>query len=127
MSIVDLVIQECQNKWYQKIWILGVSATMSDGLYEYPLRDHGFDVCLLSGEDQQALNDLIYNDIIKSLPTQFTRDRMLIYVQKLQEMWCDSFVAGCTEIPLVLDDACPLPYIDTTRLLAQKAFEFTII
>jgi len=59
---------------------------MSDGLYEYPLRDHGFDVCLLSGEDQQALNDLIYNDIIKSLPTQFTRDRMLIYVQKLQEM-----------------------------------------
>src|SRR5215831_11862763 len=37
-----------------------------------------------------------------------------------------SAIAGCTEIPVVItnEDDSPLPFVDTTRLLAKKAFEF---
>ena len=35
---------------------------------------------------------------------------------------CDAVVLGCTEIPLIIDDAnSPLPTLDSTRLLARAA------
>jgi aspartate racemase len=38
---------------------------------------------------------------------------------------CDSVILGCTEIPLLVrsDDYCPLPTLDSTRLLARAAVE----
>jgi aspartate racemase len=35
---------------------------------------------------------------------------------------CDAVVLGCTEIPLIMNDAnSPLPTLDSTRLLARAA------
>jgi aspartate racemase len=35
---------------------------------------------------------------------------------------CDAVVLGCTEIPLLMNDAnSPLPTLDSTRLLARAA------
>jgi aspartate racemase len=38
------------------------------------------------------------------------------------EIGCDAVVLGCTEIPLIMNDAnSPLPTLDSTRLLARAA------
>jgi aspartate racemase len=35
---------------------------------------------------------------------------------------CDAVILGCTEIPLLMNDAnSPLPTLDSTRLLARAA------
>ena len=35
---------------------------------------------------------------------------------------CDAVILGCTEIPLIMNDAnSPLPTLDSTRLLAMAA------
>jgi aspartate racemase len=35
---------------------------------------------------------------------------------------CDAAVLGCTEIPLLVDpEDCPLPVLDSTRILARAA------
>ena len=40
----------------------------------------------------------------------------------LRRRWCDAVVLGCTEIPLIINDAnSPLPTLDSTRLLAAAA------
>jgi aspartate racemase len=40
----------------------------------------------------------------------------------LKEQGCDAVVLGCTEIPLIMNDAnSPLPTLDSTRLLARAA------
>jgi aspartate racemase len=40
---------------------------------------------------------------------------------------CDAVVLGCTEIPLLMNDAnSPLPTLDSTRLLAQAALRRAI-
>jgi aspartate racemase len=42
----------------------------------------------------------------------------------LQQAGCDAVVLGCTEIPLIIDDAnSPLPTLDSTRLLARAALQ----
>ena len=40
----------------------------------------------------------------------------------MKDEGCDAVVLGCTEIPLIMDDAnSPLPTLDSTRLLARAA------
>jgi aspartate racemase len=43
-------------------------------------------------------------------------------IENLKQRGCDAVVLGCTEIPLiVVPDDCPLPTLDSTRLLARAA------
>lgn len=124
MSIVDVTVNEAVKRGFQKTGILGVGITMSDGLYEQPLRDKGIEPTTLSSERQKELNDLIFAEIIQGKPNTQTAEKMRTFIQELKDMGCDSFIAGCTEIPVVItsEEESPLPFIDTTRLLAQKAF-----
>lgn len=128
MSIVDISIAECQKRKFRKVGILGVGVTMSDGLYANPLSKVGIEPIVLSSQKQKEVNDLIYNEIIKGKPNKETGDKMRVFIQELKDLGCDSFIAGCTEIPVVItnEDESPLPFVDTTRLLAKKAFEEAI-
>ena len=41
---------------------------------------------------------------------------------RMKDAGCDAVVLGCTEIPLIMNDAnSPLPTLDSTRLLARAA------
>lgn len=124
LSILDVAVEECIRLKYRKVGILGVGITMSGGLYEKPLHAAGISSVVPSKEDQDDLNDLIYHDIIQGNPTPMTKAKMLSHIQKLAAAGCDAFIAGCTEIPLLLsaDFPTPIPCIDTTRLLAKRAF-----
>jgi aspartate/glutamate racemase len=43
-------------------------------------------------------------------------------IGRMKEEGCDAVVLGCTEIPLLMNDAnSPLPTLDSTRLLARAA------
>lgn len=128
VSIVDVTVDEAQKRGFKKVGILGVDVTMSDGLYEQPLRNKGIEPATLSPVRQKELNDLIFSEIIEGKPTPETRVKMKRFIQELKDVGCDSFIAGCTEIPTVItsEKDSPLPFIDTTRLLAQKAFEMAL-
>jgi len=40
----------------------------------------------------------------------------------MRDAGCDAVILGCTEIPLIINDAnSPLPTLDSTRLLARAA------
>lgn len=128
ISIVDISVDECLRRGFKKVGILGVDVTMSDGLYEQPLRNLGIEPYTLDPIDQQAINTLLYDEVIHGKPTADTPNKMRVFIQKLKDAGCDSFIAGCTEIPVVItnEDESPLPFVDTTRLLATKAFEKAI-
>jgi aspartate racemase len=128
VSIVDISAKECQKRGFRKVGILGVDVTMSDGLYEQPLRDLDMEPYTLEPDDQEAINRLLYDEVIHNKPSADTADKMRVFIQKLQDAGCDGFIAGCTEIPVVIasEEDSPLPFVDTTRLLAIKAFEEAI-
>ena len=43
-------------------------------------------------------------------------------IERMKGAGCDAVVLGCTEIPLIMNDAnSPLPTLDSTRLLALAA------
>jgi len=43
-------------------------------------------------------------------------------IERMKREGCDAVILGCTEIPLIMNDAnSPLPTLDSTRLLARAA------
>ena len=48
-------------------------------------------------------------------------------MEKMKRAGCDAVVLGCTEIPLIMNDAnSPLPTLDSTRLSARAALHRAI-
>jgi aspartate racemase len=45
-------------------------------------------------------------------------------IGRMKEAGCDAVILGCTEIPLIINDAnSALPTLDSTRLLARAALQ----
>lgn len=124
LSIVQVSVAECEARGYRRVAVLGIGLTMSDGLYEGPLRERGIEPILPTTEEQAIVNAVIYEQIIPARVTRQGTRRVLDVIARLRERGAEAVILGCTELPIVVTERnSPLPFIDTTRLLARKALE----
>jgi aspartate racemase len=72
--------------------------------------------------DRDAINRIIMDELVYGT---FRPEAVACHQQvigRLKDRGCDAVVLGCTEIPLIMNDAnSPLPTLDSTRLLARAA------
>jgi aspartate racemase len=65
------------------------------------------------------MDELVYGVFKPEAVAAFQR-----VIGRMKQQGCDAVVLGCTEIPLIMDDAnSPLPTLDSTRLLARAALK----
>jgi aspartate racemase len=63
------------------------------------------------------MDELVYGAFKPAAIAYFQR-----VFERMKRAGCDAVVLGCTEIPLLMNDAnSPLPTLDSTRLLARAA------
>jgi len=123
INLVDVVVDECCNRNYKQVAILGTKFTMQGGLYEKPLREKKIMPVIPDERACERINDLIMNEII---PSKVSPDTVEKVKKDIKQLNCDAVILGCTELPEVYDEKkLGLPVIDTTRLLACKALEFS--
>jgi aspartate racemase len=73
-------------------------------------------------KDREKINTIIFSELVNGLFTEKSRLYFNEVIDGLKARGCDAAVLGCTEIPLLVDPAdCPLPTLDSTRLLARAA------
>ena len=127
LSIVEIAAEECKGKKYKKVGILGVGMTMSDGLFDSSLKKYGITPVNPSKSEQKIISDVIYNEIVPAKVTNKSIKKIVDVIKSLKEKGCDAVILGCTELPLIIDKKnSPLPLIDTTRLLAKKALDYSL-
>jgi aspartate racemase len=74
--------------------------------------------------ERETINALIYDELVKGILKDSTREFFRGVVSQLVNKGCDGVVMGCTEIPLILDqDDVEVPLLDSTRLLAKAALD----
>ena len=86
------------------------------------LPSRGLELVRPTDAEREDVNRIIMEELVRG---EF-RPESLAYLRKLIQRFgddgCDAVVLGCTEIPLIINDAVsPLPTLDSTRLLAAAA------
>jgi aspartate racemase len=72
--------------------------------------------------EREAINRIIFDELVNGLFTTEAVTSFQRIIERLKGEGCDAVVLGCTEIPLIMNDAnSPLPTLDSTRLLARAA------
>lgn len=127
LHIVEVVAGEAARRSYRRVGILGTKYTMGGPLYPRALAARGLAFEVPAEEDRRAIDDIIFGQLVNGVFTRESRQRYVDIIAGLRERGCDAVALVCTEIPLLVSPAdSPLPTLDSTRLLAEAAFETAI-
>lgn len=106
------------------VGIVATNGTLQTGLYHDALRRHGLVPIQPEENDQAEVMDIIYgpHGVKAGFRDAPLRRRCRMVAERLVARGAQAVIAGCTEIPLVLEDGdLTVPVLDTTGLLAKEA------
>jgi len=127
ISITETVAKQCQLKRYKKVGVLGTKYTMQGPIYRDALSKLNIEMIVPDKNDQEKINSIIFEGLVPGKITGSSGKGIIEAIHKLKASGCDAVILGCTEIPLVVNSKnSPLPVIDSTRLLARRAFEHSL-
>ena len=122
LHIADAVGREAQTSGLETLAITGTKYLMTGPVYGDALGGLGIG-CQIPGEaDRERIDAIIFRELVNGVLTEDSRAYFNSVIQKMKDRGCDGVVLGWTEIPLLVDPGdCPLPTLDSTRLLARAA------
>jgi aspartate racemase len=124
LHIAEAVAEEAQRVGYAKLGILGTKYLVEGPVYHTPLATCGIAREIPDQSDREKVNQIIFKELVNGIFTEDSRLYLNQVASKLKERGCDAVVLGCTEPPLIVRaDDCPLPTLDSTRLLARAALK----
>lgn len=127
ISITETVAKECRSKGYKRVGVLGTKYTMQGPVYRDALSKLKIEMVVPDRNDQENINSIIFDELVPGKTAESSSRGIIEVIQKLKRSGCDAVILGCTEIPLVVNSKnSPLPVIDSTRLLARKALEYSL-
>jgi aspartate racemase len=103
---------------------MGTKYLMEGPVYPESLKEFRLESRIPEEADRLRINDIIFKELVNGIFLESSRLYFNEVTAKLKAQDCDAVVLGCTEIPLIVrPDDCPLPTLDSTRLLARAALK----
>ena len=115
LHIAEVVAAEAAARGYRRVGLTGTRWLMEGPVYAKELLRP-------TAAEREEINriimdELVYGEFKPAAVAYFQR-----VFDRMKGAGCDAVVLGCTEIPLLMNDAnSPLPTLDSTRLLARAA------
>jgi aspartate racemase len=106
----------------KKVGLIGSTGTVKSGLFHAVFAKQEIEVIAPDDKEQELVTQAIFGD--KGIKAGFTlgspKEIILQTAQALIERGAEAIIAGCTEVPLVLNEQdIPVPLIDPLRILAE--------
>jgi aspartate racemase len=123
LHIADVVADEAVERGFRRLGLTGTRWLVESDVYPRKLTARGLEYVRPEADEREAINRIIMDELVCSVftPEAIASFQRIIGRMKNDE-GCDAVVLGCTEIPLIMNDAnSPLPTLDSTRLLARAA------
>ncbi|MDH3372622.1 MAG: amino acid racemase [Gammaproteobacteria bacterium] len=125
ISIIDVTIEaisvHCPGA--SKVGVLATDGCLRTGIYQVALANAGVEAILPSDEELQELMHLL-NGIKGGVQDDEVALAMRQLANALVDRGAQAIIAGCTEIPLVLDATMvTVPLVSSTDALAQKTVQ----
>ena len=127
LHIAESVAAEAVGRRFRRLGLTGTRYLVDSEVYPEKLRAHNLEFVRPSPEEKQEINRIIMDELVYGIFKPAAISTFQRVMQRMKDEGCDAVVLGCTEIPLIMNDAnSPLPTLDSTRLLARAALERAI-
>jgi aspartate racemase len=124
LHIAEVAGAEAKRIGAEHIGVLGTKYLMTGPVYTESLNKMGITSEIPDADDRERINTIIFKELVNGIFPKSSRLFFNEVISKLKDNGCQAVVLGCTEIPLIVDpDDCPLPTLDSTRLLARAALK----
>ena len=122
LHIAEVVATEAISMGFSNLAVLGTKYLMTGPVYPDVLKKFGLSYRIPDENDREHIDMIIFSELVNGKFTEQSRQYFIKVIEKLKGQGCDAAILGCTEIPLIVDpEDCPLPTLDSTRLLARAA------
>jgi aspartate racemase len=124
MHAVDLVTQHIKKQGYKRILLLATKFTMEDDFFAKKLEHAGAEVTVPNPDERKEMA-MIHDQLMQDVVTTEAKNYFQTLIHKHNNL--DAVVLGCTEYPLLVDQAIsPLPLINPVYLQAESAVDFAL-
>lgn len=124
LHIAESIAEEAQRQGFGNLAITGTKYLMTGPVYPASLDKYDIACQIPDGVDRDKIDTIIFKELVNGIFRERSRLYFNQVIGKMKDNGCDAVVLGCTEIPLLVDPLdCPLPTLDSTRLLARAALK----
>jgi len=124
LHIAEVVAAHAVERGFRCLGLTGTRWLIDSGVYPDKLQDHGLEFMRPSDAEREETSRVIMDELVNGV---FKPEAVATFqgvIQRMRDAGCDAVVLGCTEIPLIINDAnSVLPTLDSTRLLARAALQ----
>jgi aspartate racemase len=115
LHIAEVVLASAAERGFRRLGLTGTRWLVDSDVYPGEL-------VRPDAADRDECSRIIMDELVGGVVRPASVAHLQRVIGKMKDAGCDAVVLGCTELPLVLDDAnSPLPTLDSTRLLARAA------
>ena len=122
LHIASVVAQEAAGRGFKRLGLTGTRWLVESEVYPEKLTARGLIYLRPNTFDRDEIQRIIMDELVCGIFKPEAVASFQQVIQRMKDQGCDAVVLGCTEIPLIMNDAnSPLPTLDSTRLLARAA------
>ena len=125
LHIADVVAEAALARDFRRLGVTGTQWLVNSDVYGSRLKPRGIALLRPSVPEIIETNRLIFDELVCGVFSDYAIKTFQQVITRMQSEGCDAVVLGCTEIPLIINDAnSVLPTLDSTTLLAQAALRY---
>jgi aspartate racemase len=127
ISLLDATAEAILARGLHTVGLLGTRFTMEKGFYQDALARRGISTLVPDDEDRKYVHRVIYDELVAGQIRDESRNGYVTIIRKLVERGAEGIILGCTEIPLLVDEASAgIPLFDTTQIHAEAALSHAV-
>jgi aspartate racemase len=122
LHIAAVVAESAVGRGFRRLGLTGTRSLVESEVYPQQLAARGLEYVRPNANERDAIDRIIFDELVSGVLTPTAVEYFQRVIERMKGAGCDAVVLGCTEIPLIMNDAnSPLPTLDSTRLLALAA------
>ena len=127
LNLPDVVARAAKARGMNKLGVLGTRFTMVGPIYPRALGAQDIAWAIPDAEDRMTVDRIIFEELCNGVILDESQAAYSLIIDKFKQAGCDGAALVCTEIPLLISQPdSVLPILDSTRLIAEAAFNIGI-
>ena len=127
LHIAEAVADSAVQRGFTRLGVTGTRWLVDSEVYPEKLGVRGLGFVRPDYAERDEINRIIMDELVGGIATPEALAYFQQVIERMKGQGCDAVVLGCTEIPLIVNDAnSPLPTLDSTRLLARAALRWAV-